>query len=506
MIEIPRELRASYLMRCRLLVVLCMLTGLLYLGWLLFAATPADPVLFRILVGAELFNMAQAAGFWYTIWNQRWTDPPDADFLKTEDWVDVFVTVCGEPATVVERTVRAATAIRHPRMKVWVLDDKPAPEIRAIAESCGAAYVTRPNRVGAKAGNINHALARARGDFVVIFDADHVPVPSFLERTMSCFEDPRIAFVQTPQSYSNRGSNRVAAGAHEQQAIFYGPILRGKDRAGAVFSCGTNVVFRRGALDQIGGLPQDSITEDLRVSLMLGRLRWKSLYVCEVLAHGLGPVDVRGYFSQQRRWARGGLEILLRKRPFYHGMGIGAFIQYSLSFLYWFTGWAYIGYTVLPISFLFLGIRPVQVPNQYPIYFLPYVLSTLLAMIYATGFSLTFRAIWFTLASFPVHIWALFASIFGRASRFVVTSKAIGKRSLWPVLPHALVLALLLAGIPFALVVRGVTDSVMNNVVFAFGHILVVSGFVRLAIDPIGRPQASGDRLSTPVPAEEGAL
>lgn len=383
--------------------------------------------------------------------------------------------------------MRAATAMRHPRLTVWVLDDGPSEEIARLADRHDARYLSRPDRRGAKAGNMNHALSVSNGDFVAVFDADHAPAPSFLERTLACFDEPRIAFIQTPQSYRNRTENRVAAGAHEQQAIFYGPILRGKDASGSVFSCGTNVVLRRAALDDVGGMPEDSVTEDLRVALMLIRRDWTSRYLPEVLAEGLGPVDVCGYFRQQMRWARGALDILFRRRPFYRGMGLARDLQYALSFIYWSTGWAYLGYLVLPVCFLLFGARPVQVPNQYPAHFLPYMAMTLFTLTYATRFTLTFRTLWFTLASFPVHIAAFFATLTGRAARFAVTSKAAPGRSLAPVWPHLFTLSVLLLAIPVGLLLRGATPSVLNNVAFVLGHSLIVSGFVRLALDPLDR-------------------
>jgi len=510
MTDIARS-RARYLRNCRILIVACMLAAAFYLQWLLSAARPENAVLFGLLLAAELFNVTQAAGFWYTAWMQRWTDPPDADFASSTETVDVFVTVCGEPADIVEETVRAAAAIRHPRLTVWVLDDGGGEAIASIARRVGTRYLTRPDREGAKAGNINNALARADGDFVVIFDADHIPVPSFLERTMPAFADPRTAFVQTPQSYRNRDGNLVAAGAHEQQALFYGPIMRGRDRLGAVFSCGTNVVFRREALDDIGGIPQDSVTEDLRVSLVLVRAGWKSAYLPEVLAEGLGPTDVKSYFGQQRRWARGGLEILFKRRPFTTKMTFGQFAQYGLGFLYWFNGWAYSVYVVLTLAFLFFGLRPVQVRSEYPAHFLPYVMVTLITIVYATDFTLTFRALWFTLASFPVHIWAFFAALFGRRRGFVVTPKSGSRRSLGSVGPHVAVVAALAVSMPFAIIVQGATPSVMNNIAFAVGHLLIVSGFVGLAVFPegIGRGEVGESAglmpRTSPSGVEEGA-
>jgi len=236
-------------------------------------------VLFGLLAAAETFNIIQAAGFWYTISTQKWTEPVTLDFSATDDTVDIFITVCGEPYEIVERTVRGATAIRHPRKTVWVLDDGRDQEIELLAYVNGASYLTRRVNRGAKAGNINDAMKHSNGQFVVIFDADHVPRPDFLEKTMGAFMNRRVAFVQTPQSYANRVENRVAWGAHEQQRLFYGPIMRGRLSADAAFSCGTNVIFRRSALQAVGGMPEDSITEDLRVSLLLLEKGYTSEYI-----------------------------------------------------------------------------------------------------------------------------------------------------------------------------------------------------------------------------------
>ncbi len=494
MIHIEPERRRRYLASCRILALLSASAAAYYIGWLLLSARPSNLFLFYLLVGAELFNVTQSAGFWYTISMQSWTEPPTPDFKRTGETVDVYVTVCGEPPEIVAKTVAGACRIRHPRLNVWILDDKPSAEIEAIAEEEYAGYLPRDERRGAKAGNINDALAFTDGDLIAIFDADQVPEPDFLEHTLGAFEDPGVAFVQTPQFYDNKDSNRVAAGAHDQQALFYGPILRGKNGCRAVFSCGTNVVFKRSSIEAIGGMPEDSITEDLKMSLLLMKAGYKSLYVPRVLARGLGPVDLGGFFGQQRRWARGGLELFLKTPTSPAGLSVKQVIQYFLSFIFWFTGWSYASYLLLPVLFLLMGLRPVQVPNEYPTHFIPYVLVTLFTVAYASDFKLKFRGLMFTLGSFPVHISALVSTILARASHFVITPKKIESRSLRPATAHILASLTLIGASLFGLSRAGTDPSVLNNVAWALGHLLVLGGFIRLAVAPVVEPAGEVER------------
>ncbi|MDO8964432.1 MAG: glycosyltransferase [Coriobacteriia bacterium] len=504
MIEIPRERRRAYLRNCRILAVLSGMAALIYLKWLIFDARPENQPLYWLLVVAEVFNIAQAAGFWITISVQRWSEPKTPDFARTHETVDMFITVLGEPIEVVAHTLTSAMRVRHPRTRVYILDDGRSEQIRELAAWHGAHYITRDDLRGAKAGNINNALSVTDGTLFAIFDADQAPHPDFLEATLGAFDDPALAFAQTPQVYRNRDVNRVAAGAHDQQGLFYGPIMRGKDGSGAIFSCGTNVVYRRSAIGDIGGLPEDSITEDLRGSLLLLEKGYTSVYISRILAEGLGPMDVQSYFSQQFRWGRGGLEILFKRRPFSRRMSPAQALQYSLGFIYWFTGWAYLSYLVLPTAYLTAGLRPVQVPNDYPIHFLPYALLALATIVYAADFRIRFDALWFTLASFPVHVAALFSTFFGRAVRFVVTPKQTTRVTLRPVRMLILVMVMLAASTAYGLWRLGPVPSALNNVAWAIAHVVILQGFVRYALHPEQRHVEEPEAGTSSMPEEPG--
>ena len=226
--------------------------------------------------------------------------------------MDVFVPVYKEPVDIVDLTVAAAAGLRGAEVRVWVLDDGNDDEMRDLAARHGVGYIRRDEHTGAKAGNINNALALTNAPFIAVFDSDHVADPTFLEGTLGHMEDPAVAFVQTPQYYANTEGNRIASASWAQQALFFGAIARGKDGLDAVFCCGTNVLFRREAFESVGGFPTNSLTEDFELSIRLHEKGWKSVYVPEVLSRGLGPEDMAAYVSQQQRWARGCLSGLPR--------------------------------------------------------------------------------------------------------------------------------------------------------------------------------------------------
>src|SRR5206468_3503010 len=137
----------------------------------------------------------------------------------------------------------------------------------------------------------NHALAVTEAPLVAVLDADHVPHADFLSKTVPYLADKRVGFVQTPQFYKNFNATYVTQGAWDQQQLFFGPICRGKNRLNSATMCGTNMVIRREALAEVGGMRTDSIAEDFVTGLLMHARRYRSVYVPEVLAEGLAPED-----------------------------------------------------------------------------------------------------------------------------------------------------------------------------------------------------------------------
>ena len=146
------------------------------------------------------------------------------------------------------------------------------------------------------------------GEFFVIFDADFAPDPEFLHETMPYFATDKVAFVQTPQIYGNLKSV-LSRGSGYMQSVFYALIQSGKNRFNAAFCVGTNVVFRRNAIADIGGMYQKSKSEDIWTSILLHERGWRSVYTGKMLAVGDTPETVEAYSKQQLRWATGAFEI-----------------------------------------------------------------------------------------------------------------------------------------------------------------------------------------------------
>ena len=149
-----------------------------------------------------------------------------------------------------------------------------------------------PDNKHAKAGNLNHALKLTDGEFVVIFDADHVADRHFIERLIGYFADEKLGFVQTPHAFYNfdayQGILDYRRGVYwEEGMLFYNVTQPGKNRWNGVTFCGSAAMFRRQALVDAGLVATESITEDMHTGIRMHAKGWKSLFVNERLIGAL---------------------------------------------------------------------------------------------------------------------------------------------------------------------------------------------------------------------------
>ena len=449
-----------------------------YFHWLLRPERIGNPVLFGLLLVAELFNVTQALGFWWTcLFGRRrhCAAPRRPEVLdpRSLPTVDVFVPTYSEPVEVVEATVAAAVRMRGARVRVALLDDGDRDEMEHLAARLGARYIRRDDHSGAKAGNVNHALGLTGAPFVLVLDCDHVPYAHLLERMLPEFVDRRVAYVQSPQYYANSAVNRLAGAAWSQQSLFFGPIARGKDAHRSMICCGTNVVFRRAALDEVGGFPTDSLTEDFALSIELHERQWESVYVPETLAAGFGPEDLAAYVGQQHRWARGCLGVLPRVAR--ARLPLRQKAQYLLSAGYFLSGWTVALYLALPVLRIVFGVQPLagSVADTFLAAFAPYFALSLATVASVGGGTYTFAAYSLATSTFWLQIHATWQVLRKTSRGFVVTPKAGDTgRQLRPAAPTLAVITVLLGAAMFGLL-RSRDAATLNNVAFAVLHVSI---------------------------------
>jgi cellulose synthase (UDP-forming) len=434
-----------------LLTLIATIGILAYSAFLLNPANRGDFLPYAIVIAAETVLVVHALlAMWTILAGAR--SPRDDAYYETRrhlfdgtpvpgpdtpvqlDGRDVSVAVLvpcyGEPVEVIERTARAAKAIigRH---VTYILDDGRSDEVREMAARIGVSYLRRLTSGGAKAGNVNHALSQVKTDYFCIFDADFVPDERFLIETMPFFTDANVAFVQTPQHYGNL-RNFVSRGAGYMQTVFYRFVQPGRNHFNAAFCVGTNVVFRRTAIDDVGGLYTDSKSEDVWTSLMLHERGWRSVYIPDVLATGDAPDTIEAYTKQQLRWATGGFEILFTHNPLSprRKLTLDQRLMYFVTSTHYLTGIAPGLLLMVPALEIFFDLRPVTLGTsiwQWVLFYCGFYVMQILLASFTLG-SFRWEVLLLATASFPIYHQALLNAFSGREQSWHVTG-ASGRRA-----------------------------------------------------------------------------
>ena len=489
----------------RLAVAVALAVTLFYMIFLLNPAYRGNTWVWVLVLFAEGITIFNALAMWWTVLvHTPRPDPPEVYAWRRrlisgelKPTIDVFITVYGEPLEIVLVTMRAARdmVVEH---KTWVLDDGDSDEMRDAAAREGVGYLRRKEHLHAKAGNINAALRRTTGEFVVILDADHVPSPDFLVRALPHMQDSGVAFVQTPQAFpSARGL--VAEGSAESQKIFYELVLPGRNFFNAVFCVGTNVIFRRAALEEIQGMYTASNSEDIWTSIELQRRGWRSWFVPEVLARGLAPDSLLSYFKQQFRWAYGAFEVMLRGGLFRRGTGLtlDQRFQYLLAGINYLLSLAALILMCLPAAYLLFGLSPIRSDiSTWLVHYMPFYLLIMLVTVIQLG-GLKVSAIVTSIGAAPIHVKALVMAIFKRKVRWTVTNAGPrGLPGVELVLPHVALFLLNLVAVAIGismLPLRGTDVAAVGlSIGWAVIYVLVLG---RVIAEAVIAPHVIRERL-----------
>ncbi len=319
--------------------------------------------------------------------------------------VDVFIPSYNEDTELLEATLAAAVAIDYPRDRftVFLLDDggtdqkvnqaDPAAAaaarerratLSALCERLGVRYIARERNEHAKAGNVNYAFRRSSGELILILDADHAPTVDFLRSTVGFFQrDPGLFLVQTPHFFVNpdpveynlRTFDRMPG----ENEMFYYSIQPGLDRWNASFFCGSAAVLRRTALQEVGGLAGETITEDCETALELHSRGWRSAYLPRPLIAGLQPETFSTFIAQRSRWAQGMIQLFILKNPWLkRGLTIPQRLCYASTMMYWFFWFWRPVFMLAPLCYAFFGLEIFRV-NLYDFtcFVLPHIFSAI---------------------------------------------------------------------------------------------------------------------------------
>ncbi len=403
-----------------------------YLFWRTFTTLGFDdPLSFGasiLLYGAECYGLSM--WFLSAFTNVYPTARPkrSARFWPS---VDVYVPTYDEPEEILRVTLTAAKAMDYPpyRLNVYLLDDGATlskrhaldlaiariawerhAKLQALCRELGVHYLTREDNSHAKAGNLNAAFKRTRGELIAVLDCDHVPAVDFLRETVPYFADPKVFLVQTPHFFATPDPIEKNLGLFgrmpSESTMFYSAVQLGLDFWGGSFFCGSAAVLRRKALEEIGGFSGQTVTEDAETALKLHARGWRSVYLARPLVAGLQPETFASLVRQRVRWAQGMIQLFLFTNPLRQkGLNLGQRLAYFNCVWFWFFPLARVVFLLAPLVYLLFGLKIYDASlAEIAVYTCPYLAALVLTQEYLFG-----RVRWILISEIYESMLSLFS-------------------------------------------------------------------------------------------------
>lgn len=427
--------------------------GLSYLIWRLFFTIDYSQNLVwpLTLLFAETYSFIVFAIFAFASINFR--QKPHTLGAKDINYfpsVDIFICTYNENESILRDTITGCKNIRYKNKKIYLLDDGNRPDIKKMADELKINYIKRDNNEGFKAGNINNALKHTNGELIAIFDADHIPVSTFLLELVDYFKDHNTGIVQTPQHFMNPDPFQknliVGRPMANEQDLFFRVIQPGLAKWNSAICAGTNFIIRRDPLVRIGGLPHNTVTEDMDLGLRMKHLGFMIRYHNKPLAVGLAPETFKDYLSQRLRWAAGTIQIFLFNRDiFLKDLTKVQKAFYLSGLIYYFFGFPRLIFIMSPILYLLFNIKPLAA-NLVEVGI--FLLACYISKVYffkkvAKHYrNFVFTDIYETAVCFYLNIAVIKTLINPRNIKFSITNKGIDgtKTDLMMFLPQAILL------------------------------------------------------------------
>ena len=371
------------------------LTSTIYLVWRAVFTLPLHNGIIALIFGILLLvsEFSAAMGTFELYYRKNRSNSVDLTLpVIPLNWypdVDVIVATHNEPVELLYKTVNALTYMDYPdksKVHIYIADDGNRPAMAKLAQQLGVGYFPLANNKEAKSGNLNNALRQTKSPLVATFDADMIARREFLMETVPYFFLPRvrhadgkwemrkpeevdpnfkIGFIQTPQSFYNPDLFQFNLYAEQnipnEQDFFSREINVMRNSSNAVAYTGSNTVIARQALDDVGGFPTDTITEDFETGIKIQSKGYTTYSTLRPLASGLAPTSIKSMVTQRVRWARGVVQSVRNTKILTNkGLSVSARISYILSYSYWWSFGRRLVFTFAPIMFALFSLQVVN--------------------------------------------------------------------------------------------------------------------------------------------------
>lgn len=357
-----------------------MIFTVLYLVWRVFFTIPFGYGTVSVTAGialliVEVLGMVEAFIHYANMYSVKGYPCPKVP-EELFPHVDIFIATYSEDCELLYKTINGCKYMEYPdksKVHIYLCDDNRRPEMRALAEKMGINYLDRPDNKGAKAGNLNNALAHSTSPYVVTFDADMIPKSDFLMKTIPYFVDCelknkgrkkedqiKLGFLQSPQCFYNPdlfqfnlfSESRIP----NEQDYFYRDIQVARTKTNSVIYGGSNTILAREALEEIGGFYTEAITEDFATGILIQKKGYVTLGIGEPLASGMSATDLQGLIQQRVRWARGVIATGRKMHIFTaKDLSFAQKMNYWASIWYWYAPFKRIIYMMSPILYATFG-------------------------------------------------------------------------------------------------------------------------------------------------------
>lgn len=463
----------------RLLFILVIVT-LVYFIWRVFFTISTKFGMLSLVFGIILL-IIELAGFieslvhYYSLSGGNSPETPIVKDKNNYPHVDIFIPIVNEPLDLLYKTLNGCLNMDYPdktKVHIYVCDDGNRDDVKKLTEEFKVGYITREDREGAKAGNLNNAMKKTSSPYIVTLDCDMIPmhdflmvsIPFFIKSEIEANEKnkykEKIGFIQLPQSFYNAdifqynlfSENKIP----NEQEYFYKEVEIGKNNSNSVIYGGSNTILSREALNEIGGFVTDVITEDIATGMLIQSKGYKCLALGTVHASGLSTNDLDGILKQRSRWARGCIQTFQKYNPlFLKGLDFKQKLNYFASIIYWYSGISRFIYIISPIMFSVFGLRLVDTNIiEVILFWLPMYIINLLALSKLSGKtrSKKWTNIYETIMLPRLVPVVILESIGIRQKRFVVTRKDgnivnSNKDILSLFIPHIIMIILTIIGL-----------------------------------------------------------